>query len=83
MIKFKKEKVTTLVDKIDVVICNCCGKKITTDHYCGSDITPISVEFGYGSRFDMEIWKMDICDSCIGKWVRKFKHKVEKNNTEF
>ena len=33
------------------------------------------IQFGYGSKFDYETWKFDICDDCAEKYFMKFKSK--------
>jgi len=72
------EKVIEEKVKIYSVVCNCCGKKIEfPDGYDNTEITDITISFGYGSRFDLTTWEMDVCDDCIEKWVKTFKLPIE------
>ena len=71
--KTVEEKIVTLV------VCNCCGKSEKGEHVdYDSSITSIEIPFGYGSRFDTEHWKMDLCDDCLENLVAGFKYPVEK-----
>lgn len=80
----KEVEVKTVTKKIteEIVLsksCDCCGKKIAGKHSeYDSDITSFDIEFGYGSRFDTSLWKLDICDDCLEKWTSSFIHKIKK-----
>jgi hypothetical protein len=78
-----KEKITETKtvseEKVTAITCNCCGKTETGEHIdYDSTITSVDISFGYGSRFDTDTWKMDLCDDCLEKWVSTFKHPIEK-----
>ncbi len=61
------------------VTCNCCGHKISgNDLSYNNTITPLRIDFGYGSKHDTDVWDMDICDSCLENWVGTFKYPVNK-----
>lgn len=77
MKKLRNEPVLETKQVLTELICNCCGKTIDVEHTMGTDITEFKVHFGYGSRFDMSFWEMDICDDCLEKWTSTFKHKVD------
>jgi hypothetical protein len=59
-------KITKKEDcKCDVVthyVCDNCGVK---QPYKISDITEITIRFGYGSIHDGTVWVVDLCDNCI------------------
>ena len=61
---------------IPKIICNCCGK-IAKHPEC-TDITPMDIEFSYGSEHDGETWSFDICDACVKDITSKFKVPVIK-----
>ena len=85
MKKLSEEKEMVVKKIIDKVVCNCCGKiNVINNEYNMTDISPIDISFGYGSRFDLTTWEMDICDDCIEKWIKSFKHPIiEHENTFF
>jgi hypothetical protein len=58
-------------NKGNKITCNCCGK--VAKHPDCTDITPIDIEFGYGSEHDGETWSFDLCDVCVEELVSKFK----------
>lgn len=58
-------------NKRNKITCNGCGK--VAKHIDCTDITPIDVEFGYGSEHDGETWSFDLCDVCVEEFVSKFK----------
>ncbi len=72
----RDEEVLVTKSVVTNVICNCCGKCIDVETTMGSDINDISIHFGYGSRFDLSIWEMDVCDDCLDKWRATFKYPV-------
>lgn len=70
---FYEEKV--LQKTIKELACDKCG--VMADHDAGN-ITPIKIEFGYGSRFDLETWSIDLCDDCIEEVVKPFEENIHK-----
>ena len=74
---FKYKKVTKVEKQLKRIVCDCCGKVINGET-CGSDITDFSITFGYGSKFDMMKWELDVCDDCLESWVSTFKCQVTK-----
>lgn len=78
MRKFVDVEVTIVDTQLDQLICDCCGKTIDVAEICGSDINDFSITFGYGSKFDLTKWDLDICDDCLEKWVSTFKHDITK-----
>lgn len=61
------------------IICNACGK--AAKHPDCTDITPVDIEFSYGSEQDGQTWSFDICDTCIKDVVSKFKVPPTKEAT--
>lgn len=51
------------------MICNKCGSESNSEW---SDITPIEIDFGYGSDYDMQKWIINLCDNCINEIVDEF-----------
>lgn len=49
------------------VYCNCCGKEFGTFDYFVAQ--PISFTAGYGSKYDGEGIKIDICADCLDKLI--------------
>lgn len=63
-------------NKGNKITCNGCGK--VAKHTDCTDITPVDVEFGYGSDHDGETWSFDLCDTCIEEFASKFKLPINK-----
>ena len=87
MTKYEKRKKIEY-EKIPVLrICDFCGKKERPSGLGIDDtaITEFHIVFGYGSKFDTEIWNFDICDDCaerlkkIAKY-KKWRRKLNKRN---
>lgn len=72
--------VTQQQSVLQEIICDCCGKIVNLNNVCCSDITDLKIKFGYGSKFDMSCWEIDICDDCVEKWVSTFKHQIIKQD---
>lgn len=82
---FEKEKVL-LVEK-EVVskvtyVCNKCGKEEVEDtpeqdFTVNNKIHEFGVNFGYGSSFDTEYWRFDLCNDCLMGLVKTFKHEPD------
>lgn len=69
----KKVKNQKLVE----VLCNKCGKVMSfkdtpVDIICGCFI---QLYFGYGSRNDGDLYKIDLCDDCIDEFFDSFTHQ--------
>jgi len=79
MKKYRVEKVTRMEDILDEVSCDGCGYTIKVDPRmsneqisCNQDweyIYHIHLSFGFGSRYDLEDWRIDICENCLQKFV--------------
>lgn len=84
MKNLRTEQVVETKKVVASVVCNCCGKTNDVEHTMGGDINEMSVHFGYGSKYDLSIWELDICDDCLDKWRNTFKHPVkERTNTDW
>lgn len=60
------------------ITCNKCGTKHAfhgegKDYMCHS----FEINFGYGSKFDEEGWKFDLCENCLVELVNSFVYKPE------
>lgn len=66
MKKYRKEQ--SVVDVLDDVICDSCGKSCFNG--CELSHAEIQHSFGYGSELDGTIYTAHICDKCfIDKFV--------------
>lgn len=78
MKNLRNDEVVVTQSVVTDLICNCCGRSIDVEHTMGTDINEVAIHFGYGSRFDLSIWEMDICDDCLDNWRATFKHPVNE-----
>ena len=60
MKKIKHIKEEIEVEVLEDIICDKCGCS-HKDNY----IESFEISWGYGSDFDCEIWKFDLCQKCI------------------
>jgi hypothetical protein len=64
-------------EKPYVIYCNKCSKKIDmsneNDYWSENLMHSFSVAFGYGSRFDMDIWDFHLCEKCVLEFILTFK----------
>ena len=63
--------------KLVQVVCNKCGKVMSfidspSDIICGCFV---EFFFGYGSRNDGDLYKIDLCDDCIDEFFDSFTHQ--------
>lgn len=71
------------------ITCNKCGKSDELEYGDYQDITKLnnyhnfSVEFGYGSLFDMEKWDFELCEKCLVDFVRTFKYLPNGYDKEY
>lgn len=63
--------------EITTYTCDRCGYKVQDENGCMFDITPIYISFGYGSKFDLETWSMDLCDDCIETITKDFAKNIK------
>lgn len=58
------------------IICNKCGEVSDVD-YTNTDQEFI-LSFGYGSEYDMQNWKFDLCEKCLMKIINEFQIEPER-----
>lgn len=71
---------TVSVKSIDSITCNSCGKEFIAEgnNPCWANtIHSFDIDFGYGSKHDMDTWTWDLCEDCIEQIVKKFNIPVK------
>lgn len=51
------------------VRCDRCGQNFKLPRSSGVKGVEFALDFGYGSRFDLETWDFDLCDDCA-EWLK-------------
>ena len=69
--KIYKNEITNS-QKVEKVLCNCCGKEIKKEHGYFADHLHIEKQWGYFSQKDGRKDDFDICESCYDKFVNSF-----------
>lgn len=65
--------VTVKQEELDGIICNACGGKIVQiASSVWEDHLAIEKSWGYGSSYDGEIHRFDICENCYNDWIKTF-----------
>jgi len=65
-------------DVLTSTTCNKCGKEfLNEDGHSNGEIEHFTVEFGWGSFIDMDVFMFDLCDSCFYEFVKTFKIEPE------
>lgn len=60
------------------LICNVCGKVVIMEQgVFKEDMFEVAKEWGYFSKYDLEIHKFNICEECYDKMTASFKIPVE------
>jgi len=74
MKEYKEIKVTKKIPA--AITCNKCGKTVALTEYGleENEFHSFNIVFPYGSMFDEERWKFDLCETCLVDFVRTFKH---------
>jgi hypothetical protein len=56
-------------------ICNKCGEEFPQyeDGCSNGAIEHFTVEFGWGSFLDMDVFMFDLCDNCFDEFIKTFK----------
>jgi len=65
-------------DLVDI-FCNKCQKELDLNF---GEID-ISIEHGFGSKYDFEIHKFDLCNTCYDEFILSFKIPVTTKDAEF
>jgi hypothetical protein len=71
------EKIT-FVDELKEIQCNCCGKTFEPNNNEFHSMQQINLSFGYESQFDNQKWDIDLCEVCLLKIIKGFKHVPDK-----
>ena len=66
---------------IENITCDKCGK-VSEDGFIPY-IHTISIDWGYGSKFDTEKWEIDLCENCLVQMLENSKIKIERAYDEF
>ncbi|MGB8452443.1 MAG: hypothetical protein WCD89_08930 [Anaerocolumna sp.] len=60
------------------IYCNMCGKKIVMEQgIMKEDVFEAAKEWGYFSKYDLEVHKFNICEECYDKLISTFKIPIE------
>jgi hypothetical protein len=60
------------------LICNVCGKRIVTEHgIFKEDVFEAAKEWGYFSKYDLEVHKFNMCEECYDAFIASFKVPIE------
>ena len=74
------------VKELAALTCNKCGcKKPIYDDSLESlsdlhEFQSFMFSFGYGSKFDEQVWEFDLCENCLEDFVATFAIKPEIKN---
>lgn len=66
------------------ITCNKCGKSISLmgteleREFQANAFQTIHLGFKYGSKFELEHWKFELCEDCLGEFIATFKYPPEK-----
>ncbi|WFR57912.1 hypothetical protein QA584_02180 [Anaerocolumna sp. AGMB13025] len=72
------DKVKTKIRINEDISCNVCGKKIVIEQgIMKEDVFEAAKEWGYFSKYDLEIHKFNICEECYDKLISTFKIPIE------
>ncbi len=68
----------TETQTIEKIICNKCGKEIVVKNEIPeADVLSIDKRWGYFSKRDNEVHKMDLCEQCYDEWIATFQIPIE------
>lgn len=66
-------------NKLNEVICNKCGRKLTVENGCLKEgCFNADFVFGYFSKKDGTRHRFDLCESCYDKWLQELMIPVEE-----
>ncbi|MDT9027877.1 hypothetical protein [Rossellomorea yichunensis] len=83
MRKFEQIKKTVENFELTSVTCNKCGNQHIfhgEEHergWQGDTFQSFELHFGYGSKFDDENWKFDLCEDCLTGLINSFVYKPD------
>lgn len=60
------------------ICCNVCGKNIVVEHgIVKEDLFEAAKEWGYFSKYDLEVHKFNICEECYDAMIASFKIPIQ------
>jgi hypothetical protein len=72
------DKVRMRIRMVKDISCNVCGKKIIMEQgIMKEDVFEAAKEWGYFSKYDLEVHKFNICEECYDKLIASFKIPIE------
>lgn len=74
MIKSEIREITVQKEVILEVICNKCGYKEKFIECQNGYFQAITLNFGYVSKFDGELWEFHLCENCLVEFIKTFKY---------
>lgn len=81
----KKKETTQVVYEDQAIICNKCGKEVDLEKANDFEenlFHSFKVSFGYGSKYDLELWSFDLCEDCLLEFIDTFKIKPDRREYE-
>jgi len=64
------KKINKTVEIPEKVTCDFCKKVMKVNTYDNFNGASFAVKFGYGSKYDTDMWVFDICDDCATKILK-------------
>lgn len=73
------DKRNTKIQDHTVLCCNVCAKEIQrVNEIAVEDVFEVEKEWGYFSKYDLEIHKFNICEDCYDTLIASFKIPISK-----
>jgi hypothetical protein len=69
MILSHKETIKKEVDKVDFIVCNFCGTKVSANSIDINLFHEWKIKHGYGSPKDTATTTIHACEYCIDNWL--------------
>lgn len=70
MIKLKEVEVKEIRREIEKATCDWCNKEFEKSTFECNGWGDVHIKFGYGSRYDDDLWIGEICDECFEKHLK-------------
>ncbi len=75
------DKMNTNINKQESFCCNVCAKEIQVNHgIVKEDVFEAVKEWGYFSKYDLEVHKFNICEECYDALIASFKIPIQIEN---
>jgi len=72
------DKVNTIPETDKDIRCNVCGKQIFMEQgILKEDVFEAAKEWGYFSKYDLEVHKFNICEECYDNLIKSFKIPIK------